>query len=103
MWGQLHGIGIAESTILWNALPLHPHPMDNVLKNRTPRRDELALGQGALRLLVEAFPHAMVVAVGRKAEAALTAAGITYSGVRHPANGGATTFRDQLEHLLTSA
>jgi uroporphyrinogen-III synthase len=54
-----------------------------------------------MRLLVEAFPKAKVVAVGKKAEGLLREMGIQVAGaVRHPANGGATEFSSGLQALM---
>lgn len=96
-WKQLYALGLAESTILWNAVQMHPHPMDNVWGNRTPSDAELAHGAAGLRLLAEAFPCAKFLAVGRKSEQAMASVGITaHAAIRHPANGGATLFADGL-------
>lgn len=52
-------------------------------------------------LLLEAFPMAKIVAVGRKAEGLLAKMGVSVAGaVRHPANGGATQFAEELERLV---
>lgn len=93
VWRTLYSLGIADRTILWNAVALHPHRPDNHNSNRTPTPDEIALGVPALRLLAEAFPRAKIIAIGRKSEGLLEAMGIRCAGaVRHPANGGATEF-----------
>jgi uracil-DNA glycosylase len=94
VWGQLYKLGLAESTILWNALQLHPFKPAGPFTNRTPTPSEFAYGHEALRLLKEAFPHAKFIAVGSKAEGHLADARIpVYASVRHPANGGANIFR----------
>ena len=54
-----------------------------------------------MRMLLEAFPKAKVVAVGKKAEGLLAEMGIEVAGaVRHPANGGATEFASGLNVLI---
>lgn len=54
-----------------------------------------------MRLLVEAFPGAKVVAIGKKAEGLLTEMDIQVkAAVRHPANGGATEFAAGLQALI---
>jgi hypothetical protein len=101
VWKTLYRLGIAERTILWNAMQLHPYRADNLWSNRTPTPDEIKLGEPALRMLVEAFPHARIVAVGKKAEGLLHEMGIATAGaVRHPANGGATQFAAGLQDLM---
>lgn len=100
VWRVLKALGIADETILWNALQMHPHKPGNVRSNRTPTDAELAQGAPAVRLLVETFPQAKVVAVGRKAEGLLQQMGVGTAGqVRHPANGGATAFAEGLSQL----
>ncbi|MDP1594177.1 MAG: uracil-DNA glycosylase [Gallionella sp.] len=101
VWKTLYRLGIAERTILWNALQLHPHRPDNLWSNRTPTPSEISLGVPALRILLEAFPRAKIIAVGKKSEGLLYGMGIPTAGsVRHPANGGATEFAAGLEALM---
>lgn len=103
VWKTLKALGIAEQTVLWNALQMHPHKPGNFASNRTPTDAELMQGAPAMRLLVEAFPHAQVVAIGRKSELLLAQMGVATAGqVRHPANGGATAFAAGLAALLRS-
>jgi len=97
VWKALYRLGVAETTILWNAVQLHPHIVGDPWSNRTPKDSEVELGQAALKKLVEAYPGARIVAVGRKAELALGKLGVVrHTTVRHPANGGATEFFDGL-------
>lgn len=101
VWKTLYRLGIAERTILWNAMQLHPHRDGELWSNRTPSPEEIVLGEPAMRLLIEAFPKAKVVAVGKKAEGLLSEMGVRMAGpVRHPANGGATEFASGLEALI---
>lgn len=101
VWKTLYRLGIAERTILWNALQLHPHRADSLWSNRTPAPAEIQLGEPALRILIEVFPRAKIVAVGKKAEGLLGAMGVKVAGaVRHPANGGATEFARGLQALI---
>lgn len=101
VWKTLYRLGIAERTILWNALQLHPHRPDDLWSNRTPLPAEISLGEPALRMLIAAFPSAKIIAVGKKSEALLREMGITTAGsVRHPANGGATEFAAGLKGLM---
>lgn len=101
VWKTLYRLGIAERTILWNALQLHPHRPDNLWSNRTPTPAEIRLGEPALRMLIEAYPKARIIAVGKKAEGLLLGMGIPTAGsVRHPANGGATEFAAGLARLM---
>ncbi|MFZ2541511.1 MAG: uracil-DNA glycosylase [Gallionella sp.] len=101
VWKTLHRLGIEKCTILWNAMQLHPYRPDNLWSNRTPTPSEISLGEPALRMLIEAFPDAKIVAVGKKSEWLLHEMGISTTGsVRHPANGGATQFSAGLRELM---
>jgi len=101
VWKTLYKLGIADRTLLWNAMQLHPYRPDNLWSNRTPTPDEIKLGEPALRILIEAFPAARIVAVGKKSEGLLRDMGIPIAGsVRHPANGGATAFAAGLKDLM---
>ncbi|MDK9702532.1 MAG: uracil-DNA glycosylase [Sulfuritalea sp.] len=100
VWRTLYRLGLAERTVLWNAVQLHPHRAGEPWSNRTPTPGEIALGEPALRLLLEHFPRARIVAVGKKAEGLLAAIGIVpLATVRHPANGGATAFAAGMKSL----
>jgi hypothetical protein len=101
VWKTLYRLGIAERTILWNAMQLHPYRPDNLWSNRTPSPSEISLGEPALRLLIEAFPAAKIIAVGKKSEGLLREMAIPIAGsVRHPANGGATEFAAGLKNMM---
>ena len=101
VWKTLYRLGIEERTILWNAMQLHPYRPDNLWSNRTPTPEEIGLGEPALRILLEAFPAARIIAVGKKSEGLLREMGIPIAGsVRHPANGGATEFAAGLKGLM---
>lgn len=100
VWKTLYQLGIAEVTILWNAVQLHPFLIGNPLSNRTPKDHELMLGTPAMKILSTAFPDAKIVAVGNKARDLIESMGIRTAGaVRHPANGGAKKFSVQLSEL----
>jgi hypothetical protein len=101
VWRELEDLALHERTILWNALPLHPHDLGRHWSNRTPTRAEFSLGREALRVLVKAHPRATVVAVGRHAEGILgEVLGHPVPGVRHPAYGGASQFASGLRSVL---
>jgi hypothetical protein len=101
VWKTLYKLGIQERTILWNAMQLHPYRPDNLWSNRTPTPEEIRLGEPALRILIEKFPAAKIIAVGKKSEGLLREMNIPIAGsVRHPANGGATEFAAGLKGLM---
>lgn len=101
VWGTLAELGVAEQTVLWNAIHCHPYKPDKVWSNRTPTTAEIALGAPSLRYLIDRFPSAIPVAVGQKSARLL--AGLlerSVDAVRHPAYGGANEFRSGLRELL---
>lgn len=100
VWKTLYRLGLEQAAVMWNALPLHPFKPGNPDSNRTPTEAEVALGESAMRLLLSAFPGAVAVAVGKKAERLLQKLGVEVFGtVRHPANGGARQFYEGLAAL----
>jgi hypothetical protein len=100
VWSTLHCLGIADSTILWNAFPWHPHSAAESHSNRTPTSAERAQGLPVLQALLSAFPRARLFAVGRQAERALLEMGRQASALRHPSMGGASQFRQALKAAL---
>jgi uracil-DNA glycosylase len=100
VWGTLHALGIAASTILWNAYPWHPCKKGNLHSNRTPTPREREVGRPVLLALLKAFPTARLFALGRQAEHTLAAMDIHALPLRHPAMGGATKFRAGLRRAL---
>jgi uracil-DNA glycosylase len=85
-------LGIEDETLLWNAVPGHPHLPGRPLTNRRPARGEVESGRPFLAAL---STDRRVIAVGRVARAAL---GLPC--VRHPARGGAAAVRAGLSNLL---
>ena len=82
--------------ILWNIYPFHPHKKDDLLSNRTPTDDELAIGLSYTKELLSLTGSLPLLAIGKKSENTLLDAGFSVKGLRHPANGGANIFRNQL-------
>lgn len=101
MWGALKDLKIDPyEVVLWNAVPWHPYkPEKGLLSNRTPLREEMDAGLVILKSFLELFPRAERIAVGRKCEESLAILGEEFTGVRHPANGGAPKFREQLKNI----
>ncbi len=101
-WSAMLEFGIdSYRFVLWNAFPWHPyHPDKGLLSNRTPTRSELALAQPALLAFFELFPAGQVLAIGRKSAACLELLAINHRTARHPANGGAKKFRQNLHEFI---
>ena len=104
VWKALYEMNINPyRAVLWNALSWHPYdPDDGLLSNRTPTDTELEAGYDSLQAFLRLYPGRKVIAVGRKCEQVLDHFGIGYEPVRHPANGGATKFRNQMNTILIS-
>ncbi|WP_439691152.1 hypothetical protein ACRQ4B_09285 [Curtobacterium sp. SP.BCo] len=108
--------------LAWAVFPHHPFAAPDRLTNRTPRPAEVRDGAPVALALLEALGGAAgggaddgvgvgsgggsdvgsgvrVVAVGRKAQGALALAGVDAVAVRHPAQGGAAQFTEQLRAL----
>lgn len=85
--------------LLWNAFPFHPHQPSQPKSNRTPKRNELEWGRPFLHQLLQIFSIKTIVAVGNKAEQALTGWEIAHSKVRHPSHGGKLDFRRGVRKL----
>jgi hypothetical protein len=93
--GSWHG----ALPLAWAIFPHHPFAAPERLTNRTPRPAEVRDGAPVALALLDALGGASavrVVAVGRKAQGALALAGIDAVAVRHPAQGGAKQFTEQL-------
>ncbi|MCF6178119.1 MAG: uracil-DNA glycosylase [Geopsychrobacter sp.] len=102
VWGFFRRAGIdPRSVVLWNAFPWHPyHPQRGLLSNRTPTDEELAAGHKILRQLLAMGQFSTLVAVGRKSAVQLAKLGLDAVEVRHPANGGAGKFREQMSFMV---
>lgn len=115
--GQPDGVSEMTATILWNALvehmdrppliwntvPLHPHRPGEPRTNRTPRVPELRMGQPFIEAVMGLFPIKTVLAVGRKAERALSELGIDHTLVRHPSQGGKADFVAGLKRAVEAS
>lgn len=100
VWGLLQDLPISPNEIiLWNIFPFHPFRVEEgALTNRTPRMEELAIGLDFFNQLVGICPpQVKIIAIGEKSAQTLT---LAHNKVRHPANGGATQFREELPPLL---
>jgi hypothetical protein len=82
--------------VTWAIVPHHPFVPGDRLTNRTPRPAEVRAGAPVALVLIAALGVRRVVAVGRKAQGALASAGIEAAAVRHPAQGGARQFTEQV-------
>jgi len=100
-WQKLMSAGLdSREFCLWNAFAFHPMG-DGYLTNRKPSPSELTQAHHLLEQFIELFPGARRVAIGRVSEGLLAERGISTVGhVRHPANGGATLFREGIAEIV---
>ena len=89
-----------DEFLLWNIFPFHPYKKENLLSNRTPTDAELAVGLTYTKDLLALAGDLPIFAIGKKSETTLSEAGFTVTGLRHPANGGANIFRQQLKDAM---
>jgi uracil-DNA glycosylase len=87
----------------WPVYPNHPFAAPDRATNRAPRAPEVRAGAPIAVELMRWLAIRRVVAVGRKAEHALAAAGIEAVAVRHPSQGGAARFAAQMAELGRAA
>lgn len=102
VWGALHEHGLAEHAVMFNAVPWHPEGPEGPESNRTPSPDEKALGASFLRMFLDLFEGVPVLALGGTASHSLNNIGVAHTKLRHPANGGATLFREGLAAFVES-
>ena len=104
VWGALHALGIAETTVLWNTFAWHPFKAGQPYSNRAPTGAELEAGREVLAAVLDHFAGASVVAVGKVAERTLRVLGReAQATLRHPAMGGASEFRAGLAGLVATS
>jgi len=99
VWKALYEKGLARSTVLFNAVPWHPEGKRGIHSNRTPTTEEKQHGLQYLKDLLEIYPGVPVAALGNTASETLAALEVKHTKLRHPANGGATKFREGLAQL----
>ena len=102
VWGTLLNAYLGPTEFaLWNAFAWHPFdPRKGMLSNRKPKAKEMAYSSHILAQFVTLFPDTTIIAMGKVAEEWLNKLEIVCYPVRHPAQGGASKFRNQLSRLL---
>jgi hypothetical protein len=88
--------------LIWEAIPFHPHYANQPLTNRRPTSKEIGQYKHFLLEPLGLFAPEHVLAVGRVAERALEICGVEATYVRHPAQGGAVEFREQVAGVLAA-
>jgi len=86
----------------WNTVPFHPHFIEKPLTIRTPRMSEIKRFLPLVAGIINAMQPKAVIAVGRKAEKALTLLEVESIYVRHPSQGGAILFEQGVREVMAS-
>jgi len=102
VWGALHKHGLAEDTVMFNTVPWHPEGANGKHSNRAPTAAEQASGEPYLSMLIDIYIGIQVVALGNIASDKLVKMGVDHTKLRHPANGGATLFRNGVAALAAN-
>lgn len=89
-WYNTHG----SVPLLWNICPFHPHKKENIMSNRTPRKEEIERGIKYFLELVDIFEIRHIGCIGRKSFDTIKTMGLNTSleYLRHPSCGGKTEF-----------
>ena len=95
--GVLAELDAERRVILWNTVPTHPHLPGHPLSNRRPTRAEIVEGLAYARRLIQVMQPRLLIGVGRIATEALDDRAVY---VRHPAQSGATAFRQGMREIL---
>jgi uracil-DNA glycosylase len=98
VWRALFEHKIAETTILWNLLPMHSYRPGKTNTNRYPSPSELKIGYPAIELLAKAYPDARFIALGKTITSALEMliGGSRVVQATHPGHGGGESFAKAL-------
>ncbi len=87
--------------LMWNAFPFHPYKPGNLESNRTPKKEELLIGEKYIRRLMDIFETKKVYAIGNIAYSTLgkLKLGVSVDKIRHPSMGGKKQFLEGLEMI----
>ncbi|MBN4054805.1 uracil-DNA glycosylase [Nitrospira defluvii] len=102
VWKTLHKLGLAKTTVLFNAVPWHPEGKKGAFSNRTPTTAEKEAGLPYLKQFISLFPNLPIAALGLTAKTALDLLNLNHTQIRHPAYGGAKKFREGLNSLVNN-
>ncbi len=102
VWQYLKGFKVnTRDVVIWNAFAWHPYkPEKGFLSNRTPSKNEMYRGKDVLEVFLSCFDFKVIISIGEKSFRILNDLGVSSQKVRHPANGGASIFREQLNKIL---
>jgi uracil-DNA glycosylase len=102
VWKGLKEHELENETVLFNSVPWHPMG-ECAHSNRTPTSEEQKVGNYYLKMFLSLYENVTIAALGKVASNNLTTLGVAHTALRHPANGGATKFRNDLAYLAKSS
>jgi len=103
VWRLFDDLALDVVPCCWNIVPVHPYdPHAGPWSNRPPTRREIDAGAPFAVDLIDLLHPRVIVAVGKCASRGLSKAGIDHITVRHPSQGGANLFREQMRNILAS-
>lgn len=100
VWQTLHQNGMAESTLLCNAMPWHPEGERGYASDRRPTYREINLGRIYLQAMLDMYPNVPVAAVGVIAEKSLRDLNVEFSSLKDPDSFGDTEFNKSINQLI---
>ena len=100
VWKTLYELGIEQDTVLFNVFPFHPHKEGQKFSNRLPSQRELKMTNELLSMSIN-IHSGYKIAIGKTAHTKLMNLVTNLPIVRHPANGGAKLFKQQLSEIVT--
>lgn len=106
VWKNMLRLLDGRDWINWNTFAWHPYKDSGAglhsdrMTNRTPTDKEVAVGEEVLKAFLTLFPDRQLICVGNISEATLGRLGYPAKKVRHPANGGATLFAEQVAKII---
>lgn len=98
VWNELENY--PSKPLIWNIFPFHPHTKTDKRTNRTPNKEELAIGVEFLIELLKIYEIDKIIALGRKSESKIKDFGYEYVYLRHPANAGKNKFVSGIKNEL---
>jgi len=88
--------------LFWNAYPYHPHPENELNKNRLPTQTEIKHGTIYLRQIINLFKPEVIAGIGNKGynciQQLLPETPVTK--IRHPSFGGKTKFINGMNKII---
>ena len=89
-----------KSLFTWNTVPMHPFHLGKPDSIRTPKQSEINTFLPVLEQIVEWAQPKRILAVGRKAENALSRISVEADYIRHPSQGGSKIFEDGVRRVI---